>query len=165
MEKKKTQEEKKREEKNKNSLIEKLERERDEYLEGWKRARADYMNYKKNEKARAAKIKKREKEKFIKEILEVIDNFELAEDNIPEEKKGDDCIQGFLKIKKQLMNILKNYGLEAVDSIGEKFDPNLHEAVVMVESEKESGTIISEIKKGYLLNGELLRPAKVKVAK
>ncbi len=163
-----TNEKKKKEEKKKSDAeekIESLEREKNEYLEGWKRARADFVNYKKHEKSRLVEAKKREREKLIKEILDVVDNFEVAEKNIPKEKIGDDCVQGLLNIKKQLIKLLQDYGLESIDSVGQEFDPNLHEAVSMVESEKDSGTVVEEVRKGYLLNGELIKPARVKVAK
>ncbi|MFH1460800.1 MAG: nucleotide exchange factor GrpE, partial [Patescibacteria group bacterium] len=69
------------------------------------------------------------------------------------------------QIKSQLENIFKKYGLAEIKSVGEKFNPEFHEAVEQIESKEESGTIVEEIQKGYLLNNKVLRPSKVKVSK
>ncbi len=146
--------------------LEEVKKERDEYLNGWKRARADFANYKKNEGSRLKEARRKEKKKHILEFLEVLDSFRLAEKNMDKEEVDKNYLDGFESIKKQLLNILKSNGVEEIDSVGEKFDPNLHEAVVMIEKEGvDSEEIIEEVRKGYLLDGELLRPAKVKVAK
>ncbi len=154
-----------REKKELEENIEKIKKERDEYLNGWKRARADFVNYKKKQESKIIEAKKRERRKMILDFLEILDNFYLAEKNIPEDEQND-YLLGLLNIKKQIINILKNYGVEEIKTVGEEFDPNLHEAVAMVDvEEEENNKIVEEINKGYLLNGELLRPAKVKVAK
>ena len=162
-------EEKKEEKKKKSSLkdkIQKLEAEKEEYLNGWKRARADFVNYKKNEKARIEKAKKNEKKKIILSMLEVLDNFYLAEKNIKKKEVDKDYLSGFESIKKQLVNTLKSYGVEEISCMEESFDPNLHEAVAMIDDEDtKEGQIVEEVRKGYFLDGELLRPARVKVAK
>ena len=159
----------KKEKKTKKDLqkeIEGLEKEKEEYLNGWKRARADFLNYKKNEKGRIEKTKQKEKKKFILEILEVLDNFYLAEENMNKDKINKNYLSGFESIKKQLINILKSHGVREISCVGEEFDPNLHEAVVMIDDEDaDENMVVEEIRKGYLLDGELLRPAKVKVAK
>lgn len=147
------------------SELEEIRKKRDEYLEGWKRARADFVNYKKNEAARLSKARKKEKKKIILDLLEIVDNFYLAEKNIPDKEKND-YLTGLLNIRKQMEKFLKSYGVEEIDTVGNEFDPNIHEAVAMVDSEEsDNNKIIEEVNKGYLLDGELLRPAKVKVAK
>ena len=159
-------EKKEKEEKKNEEDIKKIKEEREEYLNGWKRARADFVNYKKNESARLEKAKRTEKKKHILELIEVLDNFQLAEKNMDKDRVNENYLSGFMTIKKQLVNILKSNGVEEINSTGEEFDPNLHEAVAMVEKEGvDSEKVIEEVRKGYLLDGELLRPAKVKVAK
>ena len=146
--------------------LQELKKERDEYLNGWKRARADFINYKKNEKSRIAKARKNEKKDIILEILSILDNFNIAEKNIDKEEVSDDYWSGLMSIKRQLENLLFSYGVEPIECLGEEFDPNIHEAVAMIEDENTtSEQIVEEVRKGYLLDGELLRPAKVKVAK
>lgn len=127
------------------------------------RLQAEFANYKK----RAEKDKKDTiqyaNEKLLIEILEVVDNFHRALDS---EKEHDSFFMGMKMIFDQLEGILKSFGLEEIESDGEIFDPHLHNAVLMEESEEvESGRIIESLRKGYKLNGKLLRPAMVKVAK
>ncbi len=164
-----TDEKKEEKTENNNNLedkINKLKEEKEEYLNGWKRARADFVNYKNNEKARIEKAKNQEKKRFILEVLEVLDNFYLAEKNIDEDKVDENYLSGFESIKKKLINILKSHGVKEIDCVGREFDPNLHEAVAMIEKEgADQNEVIEEVRRGYLLDGELLRPSRVKVSK
>lgn len=131
-----------------------------EYLAGWQRARADLLNYKKEEMERIENFIKYSVEEIILKLLPILDSFNMA---IGLNKEG---AEGFVQIKKQLEDLLKSFGVEEVKSIGEKFDANFHEAIETVEAEgKESGIIVEEAQKGYIINGKLLRPAKVKVVK
>lgn len=140
-------------------------KQKEEYLAGWQRARADFLNYKKDEMERIAGIIKYAGEEMIVKILPILDNFEKAEKEIPAEKK-DEYLKGFLQIKTQLQDFLKAQQVEAIGSLGRKFDPNFHEVVEEVAREgKESGIIVEELQKGYSLNGKVIRPAKVKVNK
>jgi len=164
-------EEKNKEKKDKelHSLRERLrecERLKEEYLEGWQRARADFLNYKREEQERFKNFLAAKKESLILKILPILDNFDLAEKNIEKELKSNKTIDGFLRIKKQLLEFLRNEGVEEIKSLGEIFDPFVHEAVEELERDnKRPGTILEEVQKGYKINGRLLRPAKVKIAK
>lgn len=160
------------EEKNKldiNDLKEKLkecQKVRDEYLASWQRERADFLNYKKGELERVAELVKYADTGIILKILPILDNFEKAEQEIPLEKQKDKLLEGVLQIKRQFKDFLKNQGIEEIKTVGENFDPNFHEAVEMADSkEGESGKVIEEVKKGYKLQGQVIRPAKVKVSK
>lgn len=160
-------------EKKENKQIEELEKKlaeaeklKNEYLEGWKRERADFLNFKKDEYERISQSAKYIKESVVLKILPVIDTFLIAEKKISEELKGNECIKGLLQIKLQLQEFLKSQGVEEIKTENEKFDHNLHEAVECLEKkDKESGSIIEEVQRGYIINGRLLRPAKVKVVK
>jgi len=156
--------------KDKNELIKKsleeCEKLKNEYLAGWQRARADFLNYKKEEMERIGDILKYANEVLILKILPVLDNFDVAEKKLPENVKQDENVKGVLQIKNQILDFLKSHGVEVIKSVGEKFDPNLHEAVEEIESEdKKSGIIFEETQKGYTIHGRLLRPAKVKITK
>ncbi len=145
--------------------LEECQKQRDEYLAGWQRSRADFLNYKKEEAGRLQEFLKYANGELILRILPILDNFEKAEKEIPPEKK-DDYLKGILQIKTQLQDFLKSQKVENIKSLGEKFDPNFHEVVEEIAAEgKESGIIVEEVKKGYLLNGQVIRPAKVKVSK
>ena len=138
----------------------------EEYLNGWKRAKADYMNYKKDEFERAQELMRYTKESFLETILPMLDNFNLTAGKMPKELLDDANVKGLMMVKTQLEDFLKSNGVEAIESVGKDFDPALHEVIQAVEAEgKGSGTVIEETEKGYMVNGRLLRPAKVKVAK
>jgi molecular chaperone GrpE len=146
--------------------LEECEKLKNEYLASWQRERADFLNYKREELERVEEILKYANEGLILKILPILDNFEMVTKKLPEDLKNNENVKGILQIKNQILNFLKEQGVEEIKSIGEKFDPNLQEVVEEVKIEgKESGIIIEEIQKGYKINGRLLRPAKVKVTK
>jgi molecular chaperone GrpE len=106
------------------------------------------------------------KAELLSSIIEILDNFEKAEEETPEDVKNDNYFQGLLRIKDQFNDFLKSQGVKKVKAIGEKIDLNYHEIVEEVENKEEkSGIVVEEVQKGYLFEGRLLRPAKVKVSK
>jgi molecular chaperone GrpE len=145
------------------SELETLKKQSEEYLDGWKRAKADFINYRKEEAKRLDAILKFSNEMMIKDLINVLDSFDLAIQALGGESKME---KGVYLIRAQLEDVLRKYGLERIMvSVGQKFDPALHEAIVLVESDKPSGTIVDEVEKGYVLSGKLIRAARVKVAK
>lgn len=162
-------------EENKNNIenlkleIENLRTQSDEYLDGWKRAKADYLNLKKEMEVQNKEIKEWMSKIMILPLLSIIDSFEKAFSEIPENIKNESWIKGIESIKKQLEDYLKAQRVEIMVAKGEKFDPAKHEAIESVDlptSEgSEAGIVALELQKGYLINGEVLRPAKVKVYK
>jgi len=153
----------------KENLKEKLEecqKLKDEYLSGWQRARADFLNYKKGEIERLEEVKRWTKEEIFLKILNVLDNLDKAVDKMPEQKENHQWFEGIKQIRAQLKKILKEEGIEKIEVEGKIFDPNFQEAIETIETkEKKSGEVVSVLKKGYLINGKLLRPAKVRVSK
>lgn len=164
---------KKKEEEKKDTDIEGLKRQleecgklKNEYLAGWQRERADFLNYKKEEMERIESLMKYAIEGLVIKILPILDNFEITERNLPDDLKKDANIKGVLQIKKQIQDFLKNQGVEEIDGTGKKFNPDIQEVIEITEAkDKESGMVLEEVQKGYKINGRLLRPAKVKVAK
>jgi molecular chaperone GrpE len=108
------------------------------------------------------------KEDMILKILPILDSFNLAEKHLPEDKES---LQGFLQIKKQLEDFLTKEGIEEIKTIDQKFDPNFMEAAEEVSGDPdsaesaESGMVVEEVQKGYIMDGKVLRPAKVKISK
>jgi len=146
--------------------LKECQKEKEEFLTGWQRARADFLNYKKEEAERVRRILKYANEDLVFKILPILDNFEKAEEGISKELKDDEYFKGILQIRNQLQGLLKSQGVEEIKSLGEKFNPNFHEVVEEVKVEdKESGIVVEETQKGYMFEGKLLRPAKVKVTK
>ncbi len=145
--------------------LKKCEHERAEYLAGWQRAKADYINLQREHEQKIADYFKFANEGLILEFLPILDSFEAAIKN-----NGD---KGVEQLYNQLLSVLKNNGLEEIKALGEKFNPELHEAVEVVKSDKEEGTcpersrgvIIEEVQKGYKLNGKIIRASKVKIGK
>lgn len=135
----------------------------EEYLNGWKRAKAELLNYKKDEAKRFELIIKFSNESLVKELLTVLDSFDLAVNSLEEDSKTQ---KGFYLIKSQLEDILKRNGVEKIKiEIGEAFNPEFHEAIASVNSDKPADTIIEEIESGYILNGKVIRPVRVKISK
>lgn len=145
--------------------LEEEKKKSEEYLNNWKRAMADFANYKKRQSELFAELVNSAGREMIMEILPIYDTFSLAVRHIPEDLKDKEWTKGVVQLKSQLENLLQGKGLEEIKSIGEKFDPEIHEAVEMVDSEKPEGEILEEVQKGYKLNGLVIRTAKVKVAK
>ena len=138
----------------KNKLKE-CQKERGEYLTQAQRARADLINFRRRQEEALEEVGKYGQENIIKELLPVLDSLRIgAREN-----------KGIKQIKEQIETIFKNYGLKEIKAIGEKFNPEIHEAIEQVKLDKEEGTIIKEVQKGYTLNNKVLRPAKVKVSK
>jgi len=136
--------------------------EKDQYLNQMKRLKADFVNYRNRVKKDKNKIEIRTKIDIISSLIPVIDNFERALKTVDQETE---FLSGVKMIKKQLINVLKKEGLEIIKTDDKEFDPAYHEAVMQVESdEHESGYIVEEIQKGYLVDEEVVRPAMVKVA-
>lgn len=150
------EEEKKEEQKNGNDLA-------GEYLAGWQRAKADLSNYKKEEAKRLEEVAKFSNEVLIRDLLTVLDSFDLGIAALEKESKAE---KGIYLIRTQLEDALKKFGLaRLIVSVGQEFDPALHEAIAVVDSDKSSGKIVEEVERGYTLHGKLIRPARVKVAK
>ena len=156
-------EEIKEEKKEEPDELNKCQKERDEYLDGWKRAKAELLNYKKDEAKRFEAVIKLANEGLVRDLLVVLDSFDLGLAALEKEGLAQ---KGMYLVRSQLEDILKSYGLERIAvSIGRVFDPAFQETIVEVESDKPAGTVIEEIEKGYLLNGRVIRPARVKVVK
>ena len=149
------------------SLSEKLvkcEKQRDEYLEMSKRLKADFVNLKNDTDGQIQRTREFANEMIIMQMLPVSDSMELALKHTPDDLKENDWVKGILSVKGQLNGIFKMYGVEEIASVGEKFDPNLHEAIAQEDSDKEEDIILEELQKGYRMKGRMLRPAKVKVS-
>jgi len=162
MSEKKQQETKEKEKISKEDLIKDLKEDQIKDLtETLQRLQAEFENYKKRIEKEKAEFTDFCKAELIKKLLPIIDNFELALKNEADEefKKGVELIYA------QLFEVLENEGLKPIDCSNKKFDPYCHEALIQEESDKESGTVIEELQKGYLLKDKVIRHAKVKVAK
>lgn len=138
----------------------------DEYYDKWLRLQAELENTKKRLDKEKAEFLKFANEDLVIRLLPVIDNFDRALATVKHSNESDAVLEGIKLVQKELHAILKDYGVEAIKSVREKFDPHLHEAVAVVETDDwPDDTIVEEVQAGYTLNGRLIRPSIVKVSK
>lgn len=146
-------------------LLEQSRQEKEDLYQKVLRAAADFENFRKRSLREKDELRKYAISSLIEELLPALDNLELglvAADNHPEAKAVSD---GFRIVAQQLMSILENNGLECIDPEGEDFDPNFHESVGFQPSEVvEDHKVLQVVRKGYSLNGRIIRAANVIVS-
>ena len=144
-------------------LVAGLSRERDEYLDLARRAQADFENFRKRSAVQVADAARKGKCDLAREVLPAIDSLERA----LEGADGDSALErGVALVRDQLVAALKRAGVEAYDPKGEHFDPAWHEALSTAPAPEgaQSGVIIEVMDRGYRVDGQVLRPARVVVA-
>jgi len=138
----------------------------DEYLEQLRRTAADFANFKRRTEQERAEMATRFNEALIKALLPALDNFERALASVPPDIQGSGWVEGVSLTEKQLRSALEKEGLSAIEALGQKFDPNLHEAVAHeVSADHEDDSVIAEFQKGYKLHDRVIRPSMVKVSR
>jgi molecular chaperone GrpE len=146
--------------------LENLKKERDSLYDRLLRKQAEFENYKKRIDREKSEYIQFASAELMKELLGALDSFDLAIRNAAGEGKGgEETLRGFELIYKQLQETLARFGLKPIEAKGKMFDPNFHQAVSTEASKDvEENTVIDEMRKGYTLNGRLLRPAMVSVS-
>lgn len=132
------------------------------------RAMADFENYRKRVERDKQDLVRYSNEELIRELLGVLDHLDQAMSHIKQSSNDEakNLALGVELVGKQLVGTLEKFGLKAVEAVGEPFDPKLHEALQMVDAEdKAPGTVVEQHRRGYVLNGRLLRPALVDVVR
>ncbi|KAK8589915.1 hypothetical protein V6N13_088719 [Hibiscus sabdariffa] len=144
------------------SLLEELSTEKERVL----RISADFDNFRKRTERERLSLVSNAQGEVLENLLPVLDNFERAKAQIKVETEGEEKINNsYQSIYKQFMEILSSLGVEPVDTVGNPFDPMLHEAIMREDStEFEEGVILQEFRKGFKLGDRLLRPSMVKVS-
>jgi molecular chaperone GrpE len=145
------------------ALLSEAQQQRDEYLELAKRTKADFENFRKRVAADVQAAMARGRGEVAREVIDAVDNLERALE--AGDGSGDGLASGVEMVLGGLRETLKKHGIEAVDPQGEKFDPNQHEALSTMPVEgTESGTVVEVMQKGYRMDEQLLRPARVVVS-
>ena len=145
------------------ALLADAQRERDEYLDLARRTKADFENFRKRVAGDVQAAQARGKAEVAREVIEAVDNLERALEAA--DGSGDGLASGVEMVLGGLRETLVRHGIEAVDPKGEKFDPNQHEALSTMPVEgTESGTVVEVMQKGYRMDEQLLRPARVVVS-
>jgi len=138
----------------------------DECLDKMLRIQADFENRKKRQEKERADFLKFANENLITELLRVMDDFERAIDSAKNTNDAKVLLQGIEMVRRDFVDILKDSGLKIIDPAGQPFDPEKHEAIEHVEDESHpANTVLEVMRKGYELNGKVLRAATVKVSK
>ena len=150
------------------ALLAEAETKRDEYLELARRAQADFENYRKRMAAEVQAAASRGRASVAADVVPVLDDLERAIEAAgldPEGDSDDGLAHGVILVFRGLRETLKRNGIEAVDPKGEKFDPTEQEALSTMPVEGvESGTVVEVMQKGYRMDGQLIRPARVVVS-
>ncbi len=152
---------------NKNLIeIKKLKEEKEHLQDQLLRKIAEFDNYKKRTEREFVERVQNANEKLISELLPVLDDMERALDHAEQSKEVNSLLEGTELIQKKMLGILEKQGLEPLPAEGEDFDPDQHDALMQIEKENvESGKIIEEHLRGYILNGKVIRHSQVIVAK
>lgn len=142
--------------------VEKLTGDLQEKKDRLLRLQADFDNFRRRSAKEREEISAVVTQNFCKDMLPLLDNFERA---MAAETKDVEAFQkGVEMIFTQFQEVLKKNGLEQIEAVGQKFDPNFHQAVMRVEDpEKEDDTVAQELQKGYMVKGRVIRPSMVQV--
>jgi molecular chaperone GrpE len=152
------------------SLRAQVERHKDEAERNWQQflhAAADLENYKKQAVRQRDEAVQRTRNSLLFVVLSVVDNLERALDHAAD-SAGDAIVEGIRMTHRQVLDVLAGLGVRPIDAAGKPFDPKYHEAIDTVPAASAGaapGTVVADVQRGYLLDGEVLRPAKVRVAK
>jgi molecular chaperone GrpE len=138
----------------------------EKYKDASLRARADLDNYRKRVAREKEDAIRYANNSLLESLLPIVDNFELGLEAAKNAKDASGIVQGLEIVRKQLEEFLRDHGVEVVNAVGDRFDPNLHEAVAHEpNAEIDEGTVIRQIRRGFKLKDRLIRPATVVVSK
>ena len=144
-------------------MIRQAELKAEEHHDAWLRAKAETENVRRRAQEDIAKASRFAIERFAGELLAVKDSLEAG---LAAENPSVDSLKAGTELTlKQLVAAFEKSGLKEVNPLGEKFDPNFHQAISMIDAEQEANTVVTVLQKGYLLAERVLRPALVIVAK
>lgn len=128
------------------------------------RLQADFDNYRRRVRLDQEAVEKYRAQSLISDILPALDNFERALKVESQDEQMKSLLQGMEMVYRQLLEAVKKEGVEAINAVGQPFDPHLHQAVMQVEDQSsEPNTVIEEFQKGYKLKDRVIRPSMVKV--
>jgi len=150
-------ENKKEEDKKISEELKKKQEELDQTTDLLKRVQADFENYQKRVEKEKEQFTQYASLGLVKELLPILDSFDLALKNSENED--------IKALYSQLFQVLSSKGLKKINALNEKFDPYLHEAVIQEESDKPDGTVTEELQAGYKFKDKIIRPTKVKISK
>lgn len=145
--------------------IAELQRLADEYNNRFLRAQADFDNFRRRTLKEKEELAQYASMKLITNLLPVVDNFGRALQTSADQTDNQSFLKGVDMIYRQLMQVLEAEGLKVMDPVGQPFDPEVHQAIMQVESDEyEEGIVVEAVQQGYWLKDKVIRPAMVKVS-
>lgn len=147
----------------KKPTVDELEAKIAELTEALQRERADVINVRRRHDEQVASLKTIVKAGVVRDLLPIVDNFERALKHVPKELEGNDYIKGVQGVVKQFEKTLEDIGVVRIKTVGEVFDPVLHEAVSMEDGSGTNEVVSEELQAGYKLGDEIIRHAMVRV--
>jgi molecular chaperone GrpE len=135
----------------------------EELTQALQRERADAVNLRRRHEADMAGLRNRVKATVVSDLLPVVDNFERALKHVPKELENNDYIKGVQAVVKQFEKTLADIGVERIKTVGEPFNPELHEAVSMEDGEGANEVVSEELQAGYRIGTDVIRHAMVRV--
>lgn len=146
-----------------NPKLDELQQQLNQLTEALQRERADATNIRRRHDQEMTQLRTRVKAHVIKELLPVIDNFDRALKHVPKDLANNEYIKGVQGVVKQFEKTLSDMGVERIKTVGEHFDPHLHEAVSMEDGEGSQEIVSEELQSGYQLGDDVIRHAMVRV--
>ncbi len=136
------------------------------YLEELQRERASFINFRRRTEQERENWSREANAALVFNLLPVLDDFERAKSALPPDQQGTPWVEGLMLVGRKLYSTLELAGVRVIEAVGQPFDPTVHEAVSVEESEDgQPGTVLEEYRKGYKLGERVLRPSMVKIAK
>ena len=133
---------------------------------GWQRARADYQNLKRRTEEQRAESASIAGDRLLIRVLDLADDFDLAVEHVPEDTRDTPWVEGIAAIDRKLRALLEAEGIKAMGGEGEPFDPQTQQAISYEDTaDVPDGTVIKILQRGFTINGRILRPALVAVAR
>jgi molecular chaperone GrpE len=148
------------------SMEEELENERQrsaEYLDQAQRARAELVNYRRRTEEELARMQKQAGERILAKLLPAIDDLDRAITSMSESDRETSWGEGIILVQKKIWGTLESEGVSPIESLGQPFDPSIHEAISMQEGANGATTVVQEYQRGFMLGNRVLRPAMVVV--
>ena len=145
------------------SKVKDLQTQVEELTQALQRERADALNIRRRHDEELGNLRTHLKANVVRELLPVIDNFERALKHVPKDLESNDYIKGVQGVVKQFEKTLEQMGVQRIKTVGEPFDPRLHEAVSMEEGDGTHEIVSEELQAGYTIGDDVIRHAMVRV--
>jgi len=145
--------------------IEALQAQADDYKDKYLRSVAEFSNYRKRQDREREQQTWRIKASVLKDLLDPLDDFRRALEHVPDSEQDSDWVRGIMLIEQKLLGLLSQYNVTPIDAVGKPFDPGYHDALLRAPSDEyPEGTVSAELRKGYMMDDQVLRPAVVQVS-